>query len=193
MDNIDNCVIGSKLLGFEELPKDLKKRWIEGFCYTSNNFDNMVNSAESFKLKEHEAMIIGPLKDFDSLKAKPDGVLMFVNSSQAYLLLVSIFDSLGKKSCSCFNGHAACEIIPAVAKGKTPWLTIPCGGARSIAGSENDELWIGLSIEELEASIKRLKDIGLKYPLAINQAIISPLNKKHPLTSLIERGKKIKK
>jgi uncharacterized protein (DUF169 family) len=187
LDNIDNCVIGSKLLGFSELPKDLKKRWIEGFCYTPKNFDKMVNSAESLPMKEYGAMIMGPLKDFDSMNAKPDGVLMFVNSSQAYLLLASVFDSLGKKSCSCFNGHAACEIIPAVAKRKTPWLTIPCGGARSIAGSENDELWMGLSVEELIASMKRLTDAGLKYPPAINQSIISPLNKKHPLTGLIER------
>ena len=135
-DNVDSCAIGSTLLGFGELPKDLKKRWIEGFDYTPKNFNNLVKVAESLAPKKYEAMIIGPLKDFNSFKTKPDGVLMFVNSSQAYLLLVSVFDSLGKKSYSSFNGHAACEIIPAVVKGKTPWLTIPCGGARSIAGSE---------------------------------------------------------
>jgi len=186
-ENIDACVVGTYIMGFGLPPKGLKQRWIEGFAYTAERFDQLLKKIEAMPQKKFEAAIFAPLKEFERLKQKPDAVIMFVNSAQAYLLLVGYFDATGKKAKSEFNGHAACEVISTVAMGKSPWMTVPCGGARSVGDAQDDEIWLGMTTEELEIAIKRLESIGFKYPPAVNQMVMSKLNPKHPLTNLIAR------
>jgi len=186
-DNVDACVVGTYIMGFGMPPKDIKERWIKGFAYTSKRFDELVKNIEALPQKKYSAAVFAPLREFEKLKIEPDAVVMFANSAQSYLLLVSYFDATGKKPCSCINGHAACEVISTVAMGKSPWLTIPCGGARSVADSQDDEIWVGMKVDELNAALSRLEQIGFKYPAPVNQVIVSPLNPKHPLTYLIER------
>jgi len=186
-ENVDACVVGTYILGFGTPPQDLKERWIKGFAYAPERFDELCKNIEALPQKKFEAAIFAPLKEFERLKQEPDAVIMFVNSAQSYLLLVSYFDASGKKPCSCINGHAACEIIAAVANGKSPWITIPCGGARSIADAQDDEIWVGMKLDDLYMSLKRLEKINLKYPPAVNQMILSSLNQNHPLTYLIAR------
>lgn len=192
-ENIDACVVGSFILGFGMPPKDIKKRWVEGWAYTDELFDKLVKNIETMPQGEYEAAIFGPLKDFNKFNLVPDVVILITNSVQVYLLLVGLFDATGKKTVSAFNGHAACEIIASVAQGKSPWLTIPCGGARSIADSQDDEIWFGMTVDELNTSLERLSSIGFKNPPAVSQMIVSGLNPKHPLTGLIARNSVSKK
>ncbi len=186
-ENIDSCVVGSYIMGFGKPPKDIKQRWVEGFEYDKKIFDKLVKKMEVIKQGKYEAAMFGPLDDFAKYKVMPDGVILMTNSTQAYLLLTGYFDATGEKTVSSFNGHAACEIVAAIEKGKSPWLTLPCGGARGIAASQDDELWVGFTPEQLEKSISRLQQVGLKYPPFVYQMITSDLNPTHPLTGLINR------
>jgi uncharacterized protein (DUF169 family) len=186
-ENIDACVVGTYVMGFAMPPDDLKDRWVKGFAYTDIRFEQLSKQIEALPQNEYEAAIFAPLCEFDRLELEPEAIILLVNSCQSYLALMGYFDATGNKPKSSFNGHAACEIVAAVIKGESPWMTIPCGGARSIANSQDDELWLGFNPLDLELSLMRLEEMGLKYPPAITQMPVSDLNPDHPLTDLLVR------
>ncbi len=186
-ENIDGCVVGTYVMGFAMPPEDLKDRWVKGFAYTPERFEQLSKQIEALPQNEYEAAVFAPLKEFDQLDLEPEAIILLVNSCQSYLALMGYFDATGNKPESNFNGHAACEIVAAVIKGESPWMTIPCGGARSIANSQDDELWLGFNPQDLELALTRLEEMNLKYPPAITQMPVSDLNPDHPLTDLLVR------
>jgi len=186
-ENIDGCVIGSYVLGFRELPQNFYRKFIELRKISEDIAKKLVESIYRIQPNRYRSAVIAPLAKFKELNLDPDGALLFCNSTQAYLILVSYFDATGDKPYSSFNGHAACEFIAAIADGKSPWLTIPCGGARGLAEAQDDEIWIGMKINHLDVAIKRMKSIGLRYPPKVYEMLITPPNPEHPTTYLISR------
>lgn len=186
-EDVDACVLGSYVLGFQELPRDLMGRWIERRNFTSNRFEKFVKNIHTLPMGGYKAALFSRLGTFEARGIDPDMVFIPVNSTQAYLLLSGYFDSTGDKISSDFNGHAACEIIAATKSSKKPWLTIPCGGTRSMAEVQDDELWVTMIPEQISRTMKRLKSVGARYPLAIAQMLEMSPDPEHPLTYLIRR------
>ncbi|NPA96051.1 MAG: DUF169 domain-containing protein [Crenarchaeota archaeon] len=187
-ENCDACVIGSWILGLRELPKDLRERWCELAGFTPEVFDKMISSTHALPAGSYGASVIAPLRFFSLKNIEPDAVILFVNSAQAYIMLSAYFDSTGSKPASDFNGHAACEIVAAVMKGRSPWLTIPCGGARALAESQDDELWLGFRLSDLEKAVARLKKTRFRYAPPILQMLLIPPQPEFVLTKLIARS-----
>ncbi len=102
-ENSSTCLIGRYIAGLGELPESLEKRWIEYASYTHEIYESLVKGAE--KVEGRKAFLAAPLKRFDSYGFDPDGVFLAVNSAQAYLLVVSLFDSTGRRTASRFSGH----------------------------------------------------------------------------------------
>ena len=184
-ENLGGCLIGSRVLGFQEVTEDIKQKWMKGFGYTEKRFNQLMDKMEKLEMNKYEAAILAPLKEFKELEMDPEAVITIVNTSQAYLLLQGVFDKTGEKTTSTLNGHATCETIAPVQKEGKTWISVPCGGARSLSGAQDDEIWMGLTPEKLEKSLERMEETNISYPPAVSQMVITPPNPKHTLTSLI--------
>ncbi|MCS7108738.1 MAG: DUF169 domain-containing protein [Sulfolobales archaeon] len=186
-ENVDACVIGTYILGFKELPDNYYRKWVTLRKMPEEIAKSVIANIHTLPMGKYKSGVLAPLKKFDELHLNPDGIIMMANSAQAYLLLVGYFDSQGIKPKSDFNGHAACEIVATVINGRSPWLTIPCGGARGLAEAQDDELWVGMRVEDLRAAMGRLKSVGSKYPPPVYQILMMEPIPEHSLTLLVGR------
>lgn len=91
--------MGTHVLGFGELPEDIVSRLVQAENYNRSLFSypqyqsssaefikHHIQNVESLPLRKYEAAVMGPLREFDNMKLEPDGVLIFANSCQIYLL-----------------------------------------------------------------------------------------------------------
>lgn len=186
-DNVDACVIGTYVLGFKELPEDFTERWVAERKMSEHVAKQLVAGIHTLEMNKYKSALFAPLKHYKTLNTDPDGVILVVNSTQAYIVLAGFFDCTGTKPASDFNGHAACELVVPPLKGKSPWLTVPCGGARALAEAQDDELWVSIKPEDLKKAVDRLKAVGMKYPPTAYQMLVTQPNPAHPLTHLISR------
>jgi uncharacterized protein (DUF169 family) len=174
-EDITTCALGNYILGFAPLPDDTMQKWITLYKYTPKLFDALLKNGHTLPLHKYVACLLFPLRSADVLNLDPDIVFLPVNSAQAMLLVLGFFEGEHVKPSSDFYGHMACEIVAAGLTTQTLWLTIPCGGARTLAGVQDDELWITMPPKQLASTIKRLKEIETRYPLIEAKERISKL------------------
>jgi uncharacterized protein (DUF169 family) len=108
----------------------------------------------------------------------PDMVLLYANPAQMSLLVNAIqfdnferlvFYSVGETSCSDVIGRCFVDRVPA--------LSIPCYGERRFGHAADDELAIGLPVEQcgrILANLEKLFKRGVRYPISQYGAQVSP-------------------
>jgi uncharacterized protein (DUF169 family) len=108
----------------------------------------------------------------------PDIVLLYANPAQMSLLVNAIqfdnferlvFYSVGETSCSDVIGRCFVDRVPA--------LSIPCYGERRFGHAADDELAIGLPVDEcgrILTNLERLFKRGVRYPISQYGAQVSP-------------------
>lgn len=183
--NPQACADGEHVLGFHEHPSALAERWEFIFGLNRRSHEKLVKDIIHIPFGEYHAALFAPLQTFEEQSVHPDGVILNVNGMQAELLILGSYLASQEKPAWSYNGYAACEIVAALKNGKTPWLVIPCLGARSFCSTQDDELWFGAGIENLRAIVYVLKQDQLHYPPSVEQSVLKPPLEDHLITKLM--------
>jgi len=124
---------------------------------------------------KYEAFMLAPMA-YDPFV--PDIVLLYGNAAQMALLVNAIqfdkyermvFFSVGETSCSDVIGRCFVDRVPS--------LSVPCYGERRFGHAQDDELAIGLPVEECARILKNLETLykrGIRYPISHFGAQASP-------------------
>jgi uncharacterized protein (DUF169 family) len=184
--NKQECADGEHVLGFYEHPKGLGESWEIVFGIERERYDRLVAEIIHAPFGANESIIFAPLHAFEDMEMQPQGVIFNVNITQAELLILSSYLANGKKLSWSYNGHAACEIVAALEQGKSPWLVFPCLGTRFFAADQEDELWFGLSIPDMEKCIRVLEQNGMRYPLSF-EAVLAPTVRDFIVSKMMKR------
>lgn len=181
------CADGEHVLGFRRHPEELRAQWSAIFGMSPELHDKLVSDITHLDFGEYGGALFAPMGKFDELKMVPDGVIFNVNSIQAELLILSTYLHGQNKTTWSYDGYAACEIVAAVANGRSPWIVFPCLGARSFCSTQDDEIWFGMSVDHLSGALSQLELNAMAYPPAVEQAPLSPPLKDHLISRLMSR------
>jgi len=186
-ENRQGCAMGAHSMGFSLMPEELCAAWQLIYGMEPRDFERIAKDILSLPPNEHAAAFFAPLRTFDDFGVEPDGVVFNVNGTQALLLLWATYVSTMEKPTFSYNGNAACEIVAALKLGRSPWLVIPCIGARSLASTQDDELWFGLGTKHLRLAERSLARFSMSYPPAVEQGLFVPPLSEHIITKLISK------
>jgi uncharacterized protein (DUF169 family) len=181
------CADGEHVLGFRRHPEELKEKWTTIFGMSPDLHDRLVSDVVHLDFGVYEGALFAPLGRFDDIGMAPDGVIFNLNGIQAELLILSTYLHTGRKPAWSYDGYAACEIVAALGRVSSPWMVLPCLGARSFCSTQDDEIWFGISIEHLRGALAELERNGMAYPPAVEQAPLSPPLRDHLITRLMTR------
>ena len=186
-DTPQACADGEHVLGFHEHPESLAVNWEVIFGFSRELHDKIVSDIIHVPFKTFNAVLFAPLSAFDDLQLPPDGVIFVVNGIQAELMILNSYLATRNKPGWSYDGYAACEIVAALKNGNSPWLVTPCLGARSFASTQDDEIWLGFSIEMLKATAEAMQKNNMRYPPSVEQGILTPPLRDHIITRMMTR------
>jgi uncharacterized protein (DUF169 family) len=176
------CWFGEFSLGFSEHEKTpLLCAILLGEGTVRKMKDDMIR----LKYGLWNAILFAPLEFYDETSVEPDGVIFVVNGNQAMTLIWSFYLATLKKPTFSFNGHAACEIVAALLTDKSPWLTIPCLGARALAACQDDEVWTGFCYPHLKLVVESMTRSNIRFPMPLEQIVLFPPAPEHFITKII--------
>jgi uncharacterized protein (DUF169 family) len=166
------------ILGLGEIPEFVKDGTMRSTVWLEKQEEAVVCEGviQRIPTGKYEAVMLAPTA-YDPFV--PDIVLLYANPAQMSILINAIqfdryerlvFYSVGETSCSDVIGRCFVDRVPA--------LSIPCYGERRFGQAQDDELAIGLPVEEcgrILANLETLYKRGIRYPISQYGAQTSPL------------------
>ena len=161
----DRCM---RLHGLRDADEESMKREAAALSTTwfGSPDDAMVQQHDYPRIPAGEAIIVGPL---DEARFEPDVVSIYANPAQIMMILCGLQKDKYERFDFSFIGEGACadSLARCYVTGK-PALAIPCYGERALGQVADDEIVLALPPAEIERSLgglKKLADVGLKYPV----------------------------
>jgi len=185
--NCQACADGEHVLGFREHPMSLVEQWEMIIGQSKESHERLVRDIIHVPFGTYKAVLFADMKTYDDLNLVPDGIIFNVNGIQAELLILSSYLGKQDKPVWSYDGYAACEIVAALKLGKTPWMVIPCLGARSFCATQDDEIWFGMGVEDLKRAVKILEEHQISYPPSVEQSVLMPPIGDHLISRLMVR------
>jgi uncharacterized protein (DUF169 family) len=167
----------ASILGLSELPEYVIDGAMRNVVWLEKKEDAAICESviQRIPFGKYRAFLLAPTA-YDPFV--PDIVLIYGNPAQMSLLVNAIqydrferltFYSVGETSCSDVIGRCFVDRVPA--------LSIPCYGERRFGHAADDELAIGLPVEEcgrILANLETLYKKGIRYPISHYGAQVSP-------------------
>jgi uncharacterized protein (DUF169 family) len=167
----------ASILGLAELPRFVTEGTMRSLVWLEKKEDAALCESviQRIPYGKYNAFLLAPTA-YDPFV--PDIVLIYANPAQISLMINAIqYDkferlvsySVGESSCSDVIGRCFVDRVPA--------LSIPCYGERRFGHAADDELAIGLPVEEcgrILANIEKLYKKGIRYPISQYGAQVSP-------------------
>jgi uncharacterized protein (DUF169 family) len=152
-----NCPIGAITQGFQP-PAEVMARGMEliGQMGKLRYFDATEIQNVPVVEKQHQVILYGPLKDFESVQ--PDLVMMICQPFQAMLFSEAARDIAwrGPGTEERAFGRPACAVIPRALKDFATSVSLGCMGARTFAGLNDSDLLVAIPAERLGEAEHRI-------------------------------------
>lgn len=169
----------ASILGLSELPEFVTDGSMRNTVWLEKKEDAALCESviQRIPYGKYKAFLLAPTA-YDPFV--PDMVLIYANPAQMSLMINAIqydrferlvFYSVGETSCSDVIGRCFVDRAPA--------LSIPCYGERRFGHAADDELAIGLPVEECGRILSNLETLykkGIRYPISQYGAQVGPLN-----------------
>ena len=167
-DDLISETCGS-ILGFCDIPEINKDGTFRSIVWVQKKEDGKryEESIPRIPTGKYKAVAMAPLvyNPFD-----PDIVLIYANPAQMILLINALqFENYEVMHFYCVGETSCADAIARCYLTHKPSLTIPCYGERRYAGTQDDELVIGIPADMMEKALRGLEALyrrGIRYPIS---------------------------
>jgi uncharacterized protein (DUF169 family) len=194
------CAFAKANLGFEQLPKNMARRFAPVRTATEEAFQNIVDTAIKMEYGRFQAAVVASL---ETNAIEPDIILIFVDGLQMSRLMYAITYWEGKRlSINTASECGTCgEGLATAYVNDEPTISFPCYGTRRLALAYDNELILCFPTkyaENITEGLRRTQMGGFRYPMAHQFTTPQPpavyrIRTEEPPSDYLETTERLKK